>query len=121
MKKKLSEKIRNENSDEHIFDDNLLKKSDAKNVDEKFSMKKNVEIFSKNEWFTKRALSRNNLLDIVKEVGKNIFIPMTGGGGIRSVDDAYKLLNAGADKVAINTAAVAKPKIIDSNMLVSNE
>ena len=56
---------------------------------------------------------RNNLLDIVKEVGKNVFIPMTVGGGIRSVDDAYKLLNAGADKVAINTAAVAKPKIIE--------
>lgn len=56
---------------------------------------------------------RNNLLDIVKEVGKNVFIPMTVGGGIRSVDDAYKFLNAGADKVAINTAAVAKPKIIE--------
>ena len=56
---------------------------------------------------------RNNLLEIVKEVGKNVFIPMTVGGGIRSVDDAYKLLNAGADKVAINTAAVAKPKIIE--------
>ena len=56
---------------------------------------------------------RNNLLDIVKEVGKNVFIPMTVGGGIRSVDDAYKLLNAGADKVAINTAAVEKPKIIE--------
>ena len=56
---------------------------------------------------------RNNLLDIVKEVGKNVFIPMTVGGGIRSVDDAYKLLNAGADKVAINTTAVEKPKIIE--------
>ena len=56
---------------------------------------------------------RNNLLEIVKEVGKNVFIPMTVGGGIRSVDDAYKLLNAGADKVAINTAAVEKPKIIE--------
>lgn len=55
---------------------------------------------------------RNNLLEFVKEVGKNIFIPMTVGGGIRSVEDAYKFLKAGADKVAINTAAVEKPKII---------
>ena len=56
---------------------------------------------------------RNNLLDFVKEVGKNVFIPITVGGGIRSVEDAYKFLNAGADKVAINTAAVSKPKIIE--------
>ncbi|MDC0059784.1 imidazole glycerol phosphate synthase cyclase subunit [Pelagibacteraceae bacterium] len=56
---------------------------------------------------------RNNLLDFVKEVGKNIFIPMTVGGGIRSVEDAYKFLSMGADKVAINTAAVANPKIIE--------
>ena len=55
---------------------------------------------------------RNNLLEFVKEVGKNVFIPMTVGGGIRSVNDAYKFLNAGADKVALNTAAVEKPEII---------
>ena len=55
---------------------------------------------------------RNNLLEFVKEVGKNVFIPITVGGGIRSVDDAYKFLNVGADKVAVNTAAVLNPKII---------
>ena len=55
---------------------------------------------------------RNNLLDFVKEVVKDIFIPMTVGGGIRSVEDAYKFLNAGADKVAINTAAVNRPQIL---------
>ncbi len=55
---------------------------------------------------------RNNLLEFVKEVGKNVFIPITVGGGIRSTDDAYKFLNAGADKVAVNTAAVLNPKII---------
>jgi len=55
---------------------------------------------------------RNNLLEFVKEIGKNIFIPMTVGGGIRSVDDVYNFLSAGADKVAVNTAAVNKPEII---------
>ena len=56
---------------------------------------------------------RNNLLEFVEEVGKNVFIPITVGGGVRSHEDAYKLLRAGADKVAINTAAVANPKIIE--------
>ena len=56
---------------------------------------------------------RNNLLEFVKEIGKNIFIPMTVGGGIRSVDDVYNFLSAGADKVAVNTAAVNKPEIIN--------
>src|SRR3990167_7674177 len=47
---------------------------------------------------------RNNLLEIVKKTAKNIFIPLTVGGGVRSVDDMCQLLRAGADKVAINTA-----------------
>ena len=55
---------------------------------------------------------RNNLLDFVKDAGKNVFIPITVGGGIRSTDDAYKFLNAGADKIALNTAAVTRPLII---------
>ena len=45
---------------------------------------------------------RNNLLEFVKKVGKKTFVPITVGGGIRSVEDAQKFLNAGADKVAIN-------------------
>jgi len=55
---------------------------------------------------------RNHLADIVSSAAKDIFVPMTVGGGIRSVDDATQVLRAGADKVAVNTAAVASPKLI---------
>lgn len=55
---------------------------------------------------------RNHLDDIVKAAAKDIFVPMTVGGGIRSVDDATEILRAGADKVAVNTSAVATPQLI---------
>jgi cyclase len=55
---------------------------------------------------------RNNLRDIVESAAQDVFVPMTVGGGIRSVDDATALLRSGADKVAVNTAAVANPELI---------
>jgi cyclase len=55
---------------------------------------------------------RNHLGDIVRSAAKDIFVPMTVGGGIRSVDDATQILRAGADKVAVNTAVVANPQLI---------
>lgn len=55
---------------------------------------------------------RNNLLEIVERTAQEIFIPLTVGGGVRSLDDIRKLLRAGADKVAINTAAILHPQLI---------
>ena len=55
---------------------------------------------------------RNSLGDIVQRAAQDVFIPMTVGGGVRTVDDAMHLLRCGADKVAVNTAAVANPQLI---------
>ncbi len=56
--------------------------------------------------------NRNNLSDIVEKTTENVFIPITVAGGIRSLDDVHRILQTGADKVAINTAAIKRPEII---------
>ena len=58
--------------------------------------------------------NRNSLHEIIKLATKKIFIPFTVGGGIRSVDDALKIFDSGADKIAINTRAVQEPKLINT-------
>lgn len=56
---------------------------------------------------------RNSLTELIKETVKSVFIPITVGGGIRSLDDAREILRAGADKVAVNTAVVKNPALIN--------
>ncbi len=55
---------------------------------------------------------RNSLHDIISETAASIFIPFTVGGGLRSIDDMREVLRAGADKVAINTAAIKNPELV---------
>ncbi len=56
--------------------------------------------------------NRGLILHIIEEVAAQVFIPLTVGGGVRAVDDVRRLLNAGADKVGINTAAVINPQLV---------
>ena len=55
---------------------------------------------------------RDTTIEVVKKTAEQVFIPLTVGGGIRSVDDVDRLLRAGADKVSLNTAAIKRPELI---------
>ena len=56
--------------------------------------------------------SRETTYDVVRRTAEQVFIPLTVGGGVRSVDDVDRLLRAGADKVSLNTAAIARPELL---------
>ena len=59
--------------------------------------------------------NRDTIYDVVEKTSKKCFVPLTVGGGVRSVEDINKLLNCGADKVSINTAAVQDSKIVEDS------
>ena len=61
---------------------------------------------------TASADERRTMLDVVARTAESVFIPLTVGGGVRSVSDVDTLLRAGADKVGVNTAAIARPELI---------
>ncbi len=58
---------------------------------------------------------RDTIVDIVEKVAKEVFIPLTVGGGIRKLDDIYRLLNVGCDKVSVNSPAIQNPHFIDES------
>ncbi|SEK82639.1 imidazole glycerol phosphate synthase subunit HisF [Nitrosovibrio tenuis] len=58
--------------------------------------------------------NRDLILHIIEEVAAQVFIPLTVGGGVRKVEDVRRLLNAGADKVSINTSAVQNPQLVEA-------
>jgi cyclase len=61
---------------------------------------------------TASSAGRGTMLDVVRRTAESVFIPLTVGGGVRSVEDVDVLLRAGADKVGVNTAAIARPELI---------
>ena len=65
---------------------------------------------------------RDIILEVIERVAAQVFIPLTVGGGVRKVEDVRRLLNAGADKVSINTAAVQNPRLVsEASGIVGNQ
>nr|WP_115967591.1 imidazole glycerol phosphate synthase subunit HisF [Rhodococcus sp. (in: high G+C Gram-positive bacteria)] len=61
---------------------------------------------------TASTSDRGTMLDVVSRTAEQVFIPLTVGGGVRTVEDVDRLLRAGADKVSVNTAAIARPELL---------
>jgi cyclase len=61
---------------------------------------------------TASSHNRDLILDIIEQVASQVFIPLTVGGGVRKVEDVRRLLNAGADKISLNTSAVSNPQLV---------
>ena len=63
--------------------------------------------------------NRDTMVDVVRDVSAEVFIPLTVGGGIRQISDVRKMLEAGADKVSLNTAALQDPNVINCLLYTS--
>lgn len=61
---------------------------------------------------TASSANRETTMDVVRRTADEVFVPLTVGGGVRSVDDVDRLLRSGADKVGVNTAAIARPELV---------
>jgi len=61
---------------------------------------------------TASSSARGTMVDVVRRTAEEVFIPLTVGGGVRTLDDARELLRVGADKVSVNTAAVSRPELV---------
>ena len=61
----------------------------------------------------------NNLSNFISDTAKNIFIPISVGGGIKTIDDVKRIFNAGADKICVNSAAIEKPKFLNKIARIS--
>ena len=88
----------------------LRKIGDPKNIAEKYYKKRIDELLIMDS--VASLYGRNNLFDFIKNITKEIFVPITLGGGIRSMSDIEKALNSGADKVSINSQALLEPKFL---------
>lgn len=62
---------------------------------------------------TATVAGRDTMYDVVRSTAEQVFVPLTVGGGVRSTDDVARLLGSGADKVGVNSAAIARPELID--------
>ena len=67
---------------------------------------------------TASSNSRRTMMDVVARTADQVFIPLTVGGGVRTVDDIRQLLGAGADKVSVNTTAIEDPELISARASV---
>jgi len=88
----------------------LRKIGEVKNITEKYYKEKIDEILIMDS--VASLYGRNNLFDFIKGISKEIFVPITLGGGIRTLFDIEKALNSGADKVSINSQALLEPKFL---------
>ena len=91
--------------------ENLVDAGDPVEVAKKYSDEGADEICFLD--ITATSDDRSSLFDVIERTASNVFVPLTVGGGVRSVDDMRRMLDAGADKCSINSAALVHPDLIE--------